>query len=860
MINKNIIKSLILVLGIFFTFYAGGAYAADSTEAKNLVEDIVSKTPVTDIKDSNVDYMHKWLGEIFGQYIFAPWGKNGDPTLVSKAVGFTNILALILGIVIVYYVFIGGSINAAGKGEVMGQNWSGTWMPIRTIMGFGLIMPVSTIGGGAISLVQAFILWLVILGSNAASILWDRLSDELANKTSLTSSNFIVSKAQVGEVAKMMGCAKALIDINDGRGSYVEYTQLINGEEKTRKISGTRQYGINPSLDFKALKASEVFNNQLLKISFGTDGECGSYEFPKYLPEKTNRTYDTSNSFLAFVPNSDYKIKIINRGHQAAKDVLLDTMSKVDDIFKRFPVEVDGEKYGAKNVHLALVKSSKDISALNAEGVGAETSLLAALELAKIDFEKAANYYSSNMMPNIKQKMAQSDPEVINEMKRQMTFGGWAGAGLWFHQIGEYASLEYRVVNKYIEMRTSSYQSNLCEGFSDYIFGLFGSDDCEIIKDDYIAMDNLISYMSADVINSSTEKSISDEVAGSCNGLSLSCMPDPNISSRMSVDAAQGLLNILAETTASSEPIGQGKIPINSPFETVSSIGQSMNTIAEYGIYTSMFVTFISESGAGKLLAYGGTAAAVTGASGGNVVAGGLMSILAGSVWDGVMGVFKTWIIPAVMALGGILVSTGFVLAYVIPFMPITVWALMIIGYLITVIEAVIAAPLAVIMMVTPEGEGISGTRMERTIQLIATAILRPSLMVIGIIASVTVGFVAFQIWNVFFFGAAESVLAGGILDSIAVIIIYTTTALSITKRVISVMHSLPDKILEWFTSGVSRPFGEDSVGNELEGTVSKMNSAGDQIQGNITGSIGRSMGKINDDRKRQVLSKLVKK
>ena len=61
------------------------------------------------------------------------------------------------------------------------------------------------------------------------------------------------------------------------------------------------------------------------------------------------------------------------------------------------------------------------------------------------------------------------------------------------------------------------------------------------------------------------------------------------------------------------------------------------------------------------------------------------------------------------------------------------------VGYLITTIEAATAAPLAVVQLLTPEGHGIVGTRLERSLQLVVVCILKPSLMIIGLLAAISI-------------------------------------------------------------------------------------------------------------------------
>ena len=136
-------------------------------------------------------------------------------------------------------------------------------------------------------------------------------------------------------------------------------------------------------------------------------------------------------------------------------------------------------------------------------------------------------------------------------------------------------------------------------------------------------------------------------------------------------------------------------------------------------------------------------------------------------------------------------------------------------------------------MMITPEGEGMLGNRMERALQLVVVCILKPSLMVLGLIVAVSVAGVAFSILNYFFFMTANYVLKGGlvgIIDFIAIITIYTTSAFQVCKLLIGTMHTLPNQILEWFAGGMARDFGEKEAGAHAEQATSNVSNVSDAM------------------------------
>lgn len=182
--------------------------------------------------------------------------------------------------------------------------------------------------------------------------------------------------------------------------------------------------------------------------------------------------------------------------------------------------------------------------------------------------------------------------------------------------------------------------------------------------------------------------------------------------------------------------------------------------------------------------------------------------------------------------------SAGFILSYLIPFLPVITWVQLVAGYLLTAVESCIAAPLAIILMVTPEGEGISGTRLERSMQLIAMAILKPSLLIIGLIASITLSYVSFGMMNLFFFEAAGSSLSGSILDFLAIIFVYCIMAMTLCKLCIGIMYKLSDQILDWFSSGVGRQFGESDSAAVIGESLGNMRSGAGSVAQGIVGRL----------------------
>jgi conjugal transfer/type IV secretion protein DotA/TraY len=843
--KNSIILSFFMMLMISSTsLISFSASAEDSAlSAKNKVSEIISKEVIT--KGENKDYAHKWFKDIFGGFIFAPWEKKdtGDnATLVSKVVGFTNILALILGVVIVYYVFIGGSINAAGKGEAMGQNWSGTWMPIRTIIGFGLIMPAGTLGGGVMSLSQVFILWIIMLGSNAGSLLWTSIGNEITDGVKITDPDIRFNRTQIAEIAKMMHCADVFVSLSEGKDPYVGFLYIgVPNKKKGRYLAGANanrgsdliKKPVNVSGEkfgeskIYRMPEDEPFSGaygsgnirQVTEVSFGKNGKCGTLSFP------LSRDSDQGN---------DYKIVAMNSGLEKGRELYMtDLLGHIHNIVYKF--YKDGSNRASFNS--VLNKRIHGIKIDTNEKAILSDSLFKSI---LSDYKDVSDDFSIEF-PKLIHLAVSSDESIKVKFKKAIFNGGWGGAGVWYHELAEISSLSFAVMKNYSTDNVSA-TPDVCIDSSMWTWVGY-TDDCEAYEEEFLSGNSIIGTLSSEIMGKSLEKSVSDEMAGDCSG-AYGCSFNPNFTDRLAVSISTSILNILAEEEfGNDDTVSNTENAIVNPFSTLTSIGQGMNTFAGslYAVGMGLTSVFGGDQGIlSKLADVVGDTATIGAWS---------------SIKNGFKAVLTTWIIPTMMALILALLSMGFTLAYVIPFLPIITWTLMVIGYLVTVIEALIAAPLAVIMMVTPEGEGISGTRLERAMQLIATAILKPSLMIIGLIASITVGFVGFQIWNEFFFKTAENVLSGSIFDVFAVLSIYTTTSFMICKLIIGIMHRLPNQILEWFSSGVGRSFGEDTAERGMEASAGELKQGTDKIGAAISGSIG-TQRREKGNRKNAVLNK----
>jgi len=120
--------------------------------------------------------------------------------------------------------------------------------------------------------------------------------------------------------------------------------------------------------------------------------------------------------------------------------------------------------------------------------------------------------------------------------------------------------------------------------------------------------------------------------------------------------------------------------------------------------------------------------------------------------------------LPLLMAWLTVMVSIGFVTAYYVPFVPYMIFTFGAIGWLMAVVEAMVAAPIVALGITHPEGEGAFG-KGEHAVMILMNVFLRPSLMIIGYIAGIILSFVGVWVINAGFTHVIPFMQAGTSAD-----------------------------------------------------------------------------------------------
>lgn len=828
-------KTLRFIVIAALLLFSGFSHAqqVDLENPDTVMDKIFQIEPDYAKESTTFEYQHRYLGSLFGTFIFQIWEGTNDASVtpLAYAIGFVNIIAMILAVITFLYVYILGAVGTASDASLMGKENSATFIPLRTATGFALLMPVPGIGGGVFSFIQLLIIWIIVTGSNAASVMWHNTVDYIVSNPEQVLGTPPVDPTASYDVAKMMLCSAISMEYFDEANAHLgrsyefiryEYSGSNGGNlggnnivnttptgGQSISVSHDRRWGflwpIGTQLENVGQTTFEddFTSSGVIKAKFN-NGNCGTVKVP-FVDDSGN-----SNSEL-----------MDNYAYRHAVDTAREYLGRLMDDSTAVALDMK------ENQNISFTNVAEAYR--SGEGFNIED-----LEPYAIRLKNIGTYYMEDLTFSINNNFnsygqSSSDKALSDKLK----YGGWMNSILWFYERAVFSSAKATLFGQVNEAISFSAPPGLCGDESEE--SLEDSSCRKYDQEMRFAMKTIDQMLlDADLASEAAKKKAAlacgfNSTCGSSNAMGSSGDIGDDVSTKIGV--ATSILSFLSGENV-TDTTGR-----TNPFTVMSELGHTLNSIA-----------------VGTWLTYG---AGVSILSGGESLFDGLSNQpiigapasygkAALTIGKNFMMFIMMTAVPMIMAV----LANGFILAYVVPFMPVLTWIAMLIGYLMMTIEAVIAAPLAVVMMFTPEGKGIVGTRLQSAINLINACTLRPMLMTLGVLAAIQLSYVAYEILNTFFWQVASNYLHGSWIDTIAVLVVYTTACFQVCKIIVSTIPKLPDQIMQWMSSGVGRQFGEDSV-SSVEGSgrhLTDTTTAGVRGAQEAGKSIRRNSTSGNDD------------
>jgi conjugal transfer/type IV secretion protein DotA/TraY len=198
------------------------------------------------------------------------------------------------------------------------------------------------------------------------------------------------------------------------------------------------------------------------------------------------------------------------------------------------------------------------------------------------------------------------------------------------------------------------------------------------------------------------------------------------------------------------------------------------------------------------------------------------------------------------VAVGGVLFTSGLFLAYLLPLMPFFRFFFHVLTWILLVFESVVSMPLLALAHVNPYGDGLPGQMATRGYYMLLSIVLKPLLMVVGLLVGFLIFFVAINFLNL-----AYGIAVGSLYNQASSMSVISHIIYSVMYTVLAVICANNSfKTIGYFSENIMSWIGQAAAGGRQSnlGDAGAMQRQFSQVGGFIAGSVmGRTMTSTAD-------------
>jgi len=736
-----------------------------------------------------------------------------------------NSVVLAVAALIIVYVTVIGVMATAQEGEFLGKHWHKMWTPLRMVLGIVTLFPTTSGYSG----IQIIMMWVILQGVGAADTVWNTA----LNYVNIVGSPFTAPPVpRTAPKVAMQGLFQGLVCDATLR------EQGPNPDTRTT-LSPAPYYCNPPSRDGAfcnakpAIDTSSTSTNQLV---LGPGGACGTLTYCN-VDDKCK-----TPSSLACQ---------ICKGQVTALASIVNALGTIATAFEQ--TDYSYRNFYFNNNAAGSPTSDSGFSGdwlngyCSAQGAGSTSSTCCVPGTpncqATTNVFASFSPYSDPIAGNPGTNIGPSTP-TIQKLYWTYSIGPQVkSANFLADSTDEYVRTLGAVIQTYISANSGTEpmaDPRLAEA-RDYGWILAGGYYY------FVAQTNSKSLQDSMPVITMTAPGSSPETAGS-----------EFASYRVNYSAAQILEAQLGETSSSGSSAAPAASNPNGPDAITNVVISMVNDIRgaiEESVKSGVYNPLMQMQTAGDVILW--IVQIVYPIILILTIALGLFSGLNGFILGtGMMNPASTamilvyfFLMPAIMALLGILMALGGTLAIYLPLIPFTIFTMGAIGWLLSTIETMVAGPLVALGILSPGGRHEILGSAEPALMLMFSVFLRPALMIFGLIAAMLLASVVMLminkgVWTIAFQGIlGESGMAAGPLGFIIFLCAYVTLVVSAMNKCFEAIHLVPEKVMRWI-GGQGDQHGEGQVVGEMkrgvEGGVAGAKGAGE------SGKKGLEEGKAN--------------
>lgn len=728
---------------------------------------------------------------------------------------------LLVGAFVLIYLATAIVLETAQSGIPFGERFNKAWAPVRVILFFGLLLPAvgftsgSTEGGG-LNLAQYIVLQSARLGSNVATNAWKGF-DEAAQEPYLEASANLIAEPTAPNLSSLvtfMQIAKTC-QLAEGalRAKTVKAWIVFDGKEAV-ELAG------DSATNFADL--SKKAKGGTLFISFGERKDV-------YASMKGSVYPFCGQLMLTVVDQAQPGAVVLQQGYLDLISCFWGgrigggTVPKPEEYLSAVPVP--GDRYSCGNLGASALQRAKaytDKYKIGSTNPNLDMQWIEGANVKDMLTLSTSNYMKAKVEDARKAQI--EDGDWLNDAAMEM---GWAGAGIWFNKIAEingalttaaYAKPDINKLPSVMEyVRNQKLKEDSNTPYTDMFTPNFASGNEVNFHEDQelyvlIILNQVFAFWGVD--KSPFTKGIPETY-------------DTDMTGNIIID----VMNVFMGTRGLFDMCKNTDIH---PLAQLSSLGK--------GLVEHAIRAFALAAGTG--------------------IGGGLLGLVEKMGFKQVMFSASQFLV----SFAGIGLILGFILYYVVPFLPFIYFFFAVMTWVKSIFEAMVGMPLWALAHLHIDGEGMPGDAAASGYFHILEIFLRPIAILIGLLGGIAIFAAMVKVLNQIFYivlsnlaghfvvgdtgcfappgseGAAtytESDFLGGTIDEFFYTVIYTIIVYLFAVPCFKLVDMIPDHIMTWLGSGIST-FGSQD-GDPAEGMMQYVSLGAAQVGGQLQQGFGKA-------------------
>ncbi|MCE3238162.1 MAG: hypothetical protein K0R24_1143 [Gammaproteobacteria bacterium] len=725
-----------------------------------------------------------YLGQIFGN-IPGILPLSNAPALLGILFKILNTAALSVGAMIVTYTTVVGLLATASEGEFLGKKWSGLWVPVRTVLGIVGLFP----SAGGYCAIQMIIMWLILQGVGLADNLWTATMGFMEEnhgspyaRVDFPNITTLVTKS-VKDLFTGLVCRESMLSNYTISGMPSSFASYYCAEHPSDQDCRSKAL---PELNPK----SGSYN-----LGFG----CGAIEF------RNIKTKSDTNSGSKPFPDACIDPQSLSCALAKAQVMVLPgIISVVDTIAKKF-VQMDYEYQNfyytsdlksvtgnadttpewiksfctAKSIKPCCAQAKSENGILNGQkdcpsdfkdkyrpiSSNEQTDSVNSQTLEKVyipyglepylnneDFiAPAVNQYVGALTEAYTNYLATMPPPKLSSWRQDAEKNGWILAGMYYYTIAKENAAQQVSMDKLA------------------LFNITEPEPHGLATQEEPKKKGVRKYRNNLRLETNT---LFSAIQGQSSS-AASSYASPGIPK--SSPATQWMMENLNMLHALMNDLTKGD---KNPLAQLAASGYKMMYSAQILFWATLVIVSI---------------AAVVGTINFVVLGSGMTANPALEYAKAAWGMVSPFFILMIVSL----YSMGAIIGIYLPLLPYIIFTMGAIGWMMTTLEAMVAGPLIALGILSPSGQHELLGKAEPAVMILFNLILRPGLMIFGMMASMFVAIVVIKMINTGFSQVAYEVISSpGIFEALAFFVVYVSLVTMALNKVFSLIHVIPEKVL----------------------------------------------------------------